>query len=36
MLEDWGVALHRFWRIAPKADVARIESQHEGTIAARA
>jgi glutamate synthase domain-containing protein 3 len=36
MLEDWRVALHRFWRIAPKADVARIESQHEGTIAARA
>ena len=36
MLDDWHLALHRFWRIAPKADVARIESQHEGTIAARA
>ena len=36
ILDDWHVALHRFWRVAPKADVARIESQHEGTVAARA
>jgi glutamate synthase domain-containing protein 3 len=36
ILDDWHNALHRFWRIAPKADVARIESRHEGTVAARA
>ncbi|HYM49159.1 MAG TPA: glutamate synthase large subunit [Candidatus Limnocylindrales bacterium] len=36
ILEDWTRALHHFWRVAPKADVARIESQHEGTLAARA
>jgi glutamate synthase domain-containing protein 3 len=35
ILDDWGTALHRFWRIAPKSDVARIENQHEGTQAAR-
>jgi len=36
ILDDWHQALHRFWRVAPKADVARIENQHEGTVAARA
>jgi len=36
ILQDWQGALHRFWRVAAKADVARIENQHEGTIAARA
>ncbi|HEY9287437.1 MAG TPA: glutamate synthase large subunit [Candidatus Dormibacteraeota bacterium] len=36
ILDDWRTELHHFWRIAPKADVARIESQHEGTAAARA
>jgi glutamate synthase (NADPH/NADH) large chain len=36
ILDDWHVALHRFWRVAPKADVARIENAHEGTIASRA
>jgi glutamate synthase domain-containing protein 3 len=36
LLTDWRTALHHFWRVAPKDDVARIESQHEGTIAARA
>jgi len=36
ILQDWHDALHRFWRVAPKADVARIENQHEGTLAARA
>jgi glutamate synthase domain-containing protein 2/glutamate synthase domain-containing protein 1/glutamate synthase domain-containing protein 3 len=36
ILDDWRAALHRFWRIAPRADVARIENQHEGTLAARA
>ena len=35
ILDDWHGALHRFWRVAPKADVARIENQHEGTMAAR-
>ena len=36
ILDEWRQALHRFWRVAPKADVARIENQHEGTLAARA
>jgi glutamate synthase (ferredoxin) len=36
ILEAWSEALHYFWRVAPKADVARIENQHEGTTAARA
>jgi len=36
LLDDWHHALSRFWRIAPKGDAARIESGHEGTIAARA
>jgi glutamate synthase (ferredoxin) len=36
ILDDWHAALHKFWRVAPKADVALIESRHEGTIAARA
>ena len=36
ILDDWHTALHHFWRVAPKADVARIENQHEGTVAARA
>jgi glutamate synthase (ferredoxin) len=35
ILENWGEALHHFWRVAPRADVARIENQHEGTLAAR-
>ena len=33
ILDDWHATLHRFWRIAPKADVARIENAHEGTVA---
>jgi len=36
ILDDWHAALHRFWRVAPKADVALIENAHEGTIASRA
>jgi glutamate synthase (ferredoxin) len=36
LLDDWHQALGRFWRIAPRGDVARIASGHEGTIAARA
>ncbi len=35
ILDDWHATLHRFWRIAPKADVARIENAHEGTVASR-
>jgi glutamate synthase domain-containing protein 2/glutamate synthase domain-containing protein 1/glutamate synthase domain-containing protein 3 len=35
ILDDWRAALHRFWRVAPKDDVARIENQREGTVAAR-
>ena len=35
VLDDWEHSLHQFWRVAPKADVARIESEHEGTFAAR-
>ncbi len=35
ILDDWHAALHRFWRIAPKADVAHIENAHEGTVASR-
>ena len=35
ILDDWHGALHRFWRVAPKADVARIENAHEGTVASR-
>ena len=36
LLDDWSEALHHFWRVAPLADVARIENQHEGSVAARA
>jgi len=35
ILDDWHAALHRFWRVAPRADVARIENQREGTVAVR-
>ena len=35
ILDDWHAALHRFWRVAPRDDVARIESAHEGTVASR-
>ncbi len=34
ILDNWGGAVHAFWRVAPKADVARIENKLEGTIAA--
>ena len=36
ILDDWHHALTRFWRVAPKSDVARIENQREGSVAARA
>ncbi|TMD05131.1 MAG: glutamate synthase subunit alpha [Chloroflexi bacterium] len=35
ILDGWHEALHHFWRVAPRGDVARIENQHEGTMAAR-
>ena len=35
ILDDWHAALHHFWRVGPKADVARIENQLEGTSAGR-
>jgi glutamate synthase domain-containing protein 3 len=36
LLGDWDAALARFWRVAPKAEVARIESAAEGTVAGKA
>ena len=36
MLGDWDVTLGRFWRVAPRAEVARIESAAEGTVAGKA
>ncbi len=36
LLADWDAALGRFWRVAPKAEVARIESAAEGTVAGKA
>ncbi len=31
LLEDWKEQAHKFWRIAPKAEVAKIEGSHEGS-----
>jgi glutamate synthase (ferredoxin) len=31
LLADWKEHAHRFWRIAPKAEVAKIEGSHEGS-----
>jgi glutamate synthase (ferredoxin) len=36
LLGDWDAALGGFWRVAPKAEVARIESAAEGTVAGKA
>jgi glutamate synthase (ferredoxin) len=36
LLAAWEAAAARFWRIAPKAEVARIESAAEGTVAGKA
>jgi glutamate synthase domain-containing protein 3 len=36
LLADWDASLGRFWRVAPKAEVARIESAAEGTVAGKA
>ena len=35
ILEQWQDQRPNFWRIAPKGDVAHIESSHEGSLAAR-
>ena len=32
ILSDWGRASTAFWRVAPKADVARISQKNEGTL----
>jgi glutamate synthase (NADPH/NADH) large chain len=32
LLDDWETAVTRFRRVAPKANVARIEEEHEGTL----
>jgi glutamate synthase domain-containing protein 3 len=31
LLAEWKEHAHKFWRIAPKAEVARIEGSHEGS-----
>jgi glutamate synthase domain-containing protein 3 len=31
LLEDWDRVVADFWRVTPKADIARIEDEHEGT-----
>jgi glutamate synthase domain-containing protein 3 len=36
LLDVWGSAVGDFWHVIPKADVAKIEDEHEGTAAARA
>ncbi len=36
LLDRWGEAGAQFWRVAPKAEVARIESAAEGTVAGKA
>jgi glutamate synthase (ferredoxin) len=36
ILEDWDSEGGHFWRIAPKADVARLEAAHEGSVSSKA
>jgi glutamate synthase domain-containing protein 3 len=36
LLDSWDEALGLFWRVAPKAEVARLESAAEGTVAGKA
>ena len=36
LLENWKEQATKFWRIAPKAEVARIEGGHEGSVEAKA
>ncbi len=35
LIESWEQESHHFWRVAPKAEVARIESAHEGSLEAK-
>lgn len=35
LLDRWDEESRRFWRVAPKVEVARIEGAHEGSLAAR-
>jgi glutamate synthase (ferredoxin) len=35
LLERFEQAVAEFWRVLPKADVARLEDEHEGTLAAK-
>ncbi|MGZ4462819.1 MAG: glutamate synthase-related protein [Gaiellaceae bacterium] len=32
LLEDWPNVVKAFWRVRPKAEVARLEEEHEGTV----
>jgi glutamate synthase (ferredoxin) len=34
MLDRWEETVAQFWRIAPKANVAQVEEEHEGTVTA--
>jgi len=36
LLEDWAAAVAQFRTVRPRSDVARVESEHEGTEAAPA
>jgi glutamate synthase domain-containing protein 3 len=36
LLENWKEQAGKFWRIAPKAEVAKIEGGHEGSVEAKA
>ena len=31
LLGVWDAAVHDFWHVTPKADVAKVEDEHEGT-----
>ena len=35
ILEQWDEQARHFWRLAPKAEVARIEGAHEGSVASK-
>jgi glutamate synthase (ferredoxin) len=32
LLDDWAATVKAFWRVRPKAEVARLEEEHEGTV----
>jgi glutamate synthase domain-containing protein 3 len=35
ILGDWDSQSGNFWRLAPKADVARLEAAHEGSLSGK-